>query len=81
MPVTLSIRDTPDELAEQVRDRAKRNHRSVRGELLAILEEAIGKQPSRLTPHEVLERAKQLGLSTSSSVEMIRKTRDERYGG
>jgi hypothetical protein len=34
-----------------------------------------------MTPHELLERARELGLKTSSSVEIIRKMRDERYGG
>jgi hypothetical protein len=49
---------------------------------LAIIEAAVRQpQPRRLTAHEVLERAKELGLETSSSVELIRKMRDERYGG
>jgi plasmid stability protein len=36
MPVTLSIRNVPDDVAERLRTRAKRNHRSMQGELLAI---------------------------------------------
>jgi plasmid stability protein len=40
MPVTLSIRDVPDDIAEQLRARAKRNHRSLQGELMAIAENA-----------------------------------------
>lgn len=39
MPVSLSIKNVPDELAERLRARAKRNHRSLQGELLALLEE------------------------------------------
>jgi plasmid stability protein len=40
MPVTLSVRNVPDALAERLRARAKRNHRSVQGELMALLEDA-----------------------------------------
>ncbi len=31
MPVSLSIKNVPDELAQRLRERAKRNHRSVQG--------------------------------------------------
>ena len=40
MPVSLSIKNVPDELAEGLRARAARHHRSIQGELMAILEEA-----------------------------------------
>ena len=42
MPVNLSIKNVPDEIAEDLRERAARNHRSLQGELLAIIEEAAG---------------------------------------
>lgn len=81
MSVNLSIKNTPDDLVELLKERAERNHRSMRGELLAIIEAAVRQPPvNRLTPLEVLERAKRLGLKTSSSVEIIRRMRDERYG-
>ncbi|GAA4335781.1 hypothetical protein GCM10023165_12460 [Variovorax defluvii] len=38
---TLSIKDVPDELAERLRQRAARNHRSLQGELMAIIEHAV----------------------------------------
>ena len=82
MPVNLSIKNAPDDLVELVRKRAEKNHRSLRGELLAIIEEAV-RQPrsGKMTPHEVLEQARRLGLKTEdSSVEIVRKMRDERYG-
>jgi antitoxin FitA len=82
MPKNLSIRDVPDDLVELVKERAAKNHRSTRGELLAIIEEAVRRpRPPRMTLHEVYEQGKKLGLKTSSSVEFIRKMRDERYGG
>lgn len=40
MGVNLSIKGVPDELAEVLRQRAARNHRSLQGELMAILEAA-----------------------------------------
>ena len=40
MAVTLSIKSVPDPLAAQLRERAHRNHRSMQGELMAIIEAA-----------------------------------------
>ncbi len=37
----LSIKDVPDQWAETLRARAARNHRSLQGELMAILERAV----------------------------------------
>ena len=36
----LSIKDVPEEVAEALRQRALRNHRSLQGELMAIVTEA-----------------------------------------
>ena len=38
---TLSIKDVPEDWAETLRQRAVRNHRSLQGELTAILEAAV----------------------------------------
>jgi plasmid stability protein len=38
--VNLSIKNVPEALAEKLRGRAARNHRSLQGELMAILEAA-----------------------------------------
>ena len=40
MPVSLSVKDVPDQLAQRLRTRASSNHRSLQGELMAILEAA-----------------------------------------
>ena len=40
MPVNLSIRNVPDDIADRLRARAVRNHRSVQGELMAMIEAA-----------------------------------------
>jgi plasmid stability protein len=78
MPVSLSIKNAPDELVRRLKERAERHHRSLQGELMAILEEAVGTS-RRLTPAEVLDRVRELGLSTpSEAAAMIRKDRDDR---
>lgn len=40
MPVTLTIKQVPDRVADKLRLRAAASHRSLQGELMAILEEA-----------------------------------------
>jgi plasmid stability protein len=76
MTVSLSIKNVPDDMVVRLRDRAKRNHRSMQGELITILEEAVGPQ---LTLREVSDRVKALGLKTEGdSVQMIREDRDSR---
>ena len=76
MAVTLSIKNVPEKLAERLRQRAARNHRSLQGELMAILENA-GRPPRSID--ELAEEVKALGLKTpADSVEIIRATRDGR---
>jgi plasmid stability protein len=78
MPVTLSIKNAPDDVVQRLKARARKNHRSLQGELLAIIEEAA--TPSRaLTPGEVLREVRALGLRTPSEASrMIRADRDAR---
>ena len=77
MPVTLSIKNVPDQLAEKLRTRAARRHRSLQGELLAILEEAVS--PRRVSPGELLKSLKESGLRTpGEATRMIRADRDAR---
>ena len=45
MPVNLSIKEVPEPLADRLRLRAERNHRSLQGELMAIIERAAN-EPS-----------------------------------
>ena len=45
MPVNLSIKEVPDALAERLRKRAARHHRSLQGELMAIIEMAAIEEP------------------------------------
>jgi plasmid stability protein len=41
----LSIKDVPEAWAESLRQRAARNHRSLQGELMAIIEQAVAAEP------------------------------------
>ena len=41
MPVNLSIKNAPDHIVARLRERARRHHRSLQGELLAIIENAM----------------------------------------
>jgi len=78
--VSLSIKDVPAGIAEALRQRAAQNHRSIQGELMAILEDAV--RPSRthgFDPDRLIKMAKALGVKSSeSSVDVIRKLRDSR---
>jgi plasmid stability protein len=77
MAVSLSIKDVPDDLAEALRARAARNHRSVQGELMHILEAAVRPRPFRAG--SLWTELEALGLSTpDEAVAMVRETRDGR---
>jgi plasmid stability protein len=84
MPVTLSIKNAPDDVVDRLRARANRHRRSLQGELLSIIEAAVTEKEG-LTPKQILAKARALGMSSdTSSVEIIRadRDRDERgYGG
>ncbi|HEV3076551.1 MAG TPA: Arc family DNA-binding protein [Thermoanaerobaculia bacterium] len=77
MPVDLSIKRVPDHLVQRLRERAAMNHRSLQGELMAMLEEHMI-LADRLTPAQLIEINRALGFRTpSESVEMIREDRDD----
>jgi plasmid stability protein len=48
MSVNLSIKSVPSEIAERLRARAERNHRSLQGELMAIIERAAAEGDANL---------------------------------
>jgi antitoxin FitA len=78
MPINLSIKNVPDEVVHRLRQRAARRHRSLQGELLAIIEEAV-RPETELSPAELLAEVRRLGLHTpSDSATIIRADRDGR---
>ncbi len=76
--MNLSIKNAPEAMVVKLRERAARNHRSLQGELMAIVEEAVKPEPpARIM--EVLARAQALGLnSKSEAAELVRADRDGR---
>ena len=77
MAVNLSVKDVPDELAEALRAQARANHRSLQGELMAMIEAHVGARP--FCARRLLEDVRALGLKTPrGSVRMIRDDRDRR---
>lgn len=92
MPVNLSIKNVPDDLAERLRTRAGRNRRSLQRELMVILERAAASgemaapgEPGsegaaeRMSFEEIAARARVLfPKGTPSSVASIRGMRDGR---
>lgn len=94
MPITLSIRNVPDEVAERLRVQAARNHRSLQGELMALIARAaegglhdeaqkfVSQNSERkMTVREVADEIRRLGLPRpveNESTQMIRQDRDSR---
>jgi plasmid stability protein len=73
----LSIKNVPEDLVTQLRARAREHHRSLQGELMAILEGAL--RPRPMTIDEVYQRIKKLGAQTGAeSAAMVREDRDAR---
>jgi len=48
--VNLSVKDVPEDLAQRLRERAERNHRSLQGELMSILSQAVDVPAGRAAP-------------------------------
>jgi plasmid stability protein len=53
----LSIKDVPEAWAETLRQRALRNHRSLQGELMAIIEQAVVAEADASPPPQQPARA------------------------
>jgi plasmid stability protein len=73
--ITISIKNVPVGVARRLKARAERNHRSLQGELMAILDEAS----RELTMEDLAAVASRLGLRTpSESQKFVRDDRDGR---
>jgi antitoxin FitA len=78
MPVNLSIKNAPDDVVERLRQRAERHHRSLQGELLAIIETAA-REDRPATPGEILAEVRRLGVKTpGEAAALVRSGRDRR---
>ncbi len=73
--LTLSIKNVPRDLADRLQARAVRNHRSLQGELMAVLDEAS----RTLTVDDLAVFAERSGLRTpANSAKFLRQDRDGR---
>jgi antitoxin FitA len=72
----LSIKGVPEDQVRRLRGRAKANHRSLQGELRALIDEATG-TPGPLTIDEIVARVSRLGLvRRDEAARLIREDRD-----
>ncbi|MBI2266743.1 MAG: Arc family DNA-binding protein [Armatimonadetes bacterium] len=77
MPGNVSLKNVPDDMMDKLRKRAKRHHRSLQGELMAIIEEAVS--PARLSVDEVESHLRELRLETrDESASWLRELRSAR---
>jgi plasmid stability protein len=73
----LSIKGVPEEQVARLRERAKANHRSLQGELRALIEEAAATVPRRLSVDEIAAKVRTLGLTCrDEAARLIREDRD-----
>ncbi len=64
--VTLTIKNVPPEIYERIKIQAKNNHRSINGEVISIIEQALSIPP--LDIKETLERTKKIRELTAHYV-------------
>jgi hypothetical protein len=76
MPVNLSIKEVPDALADHLRARAERHHRSLQGELMAIIEKAAEEDaslravPEAQWPTQVFKRGSRTIEQTAAALRL-----------
>ncbi len=77
--VNLSIKSAPDALVATLKTRAARHHRSLQGELMAILEVAAREDPvlEQDRVEQLMAKVKAINLPCSAlAAQMIREDRD-----
>lgn len=75
MPKTLSVKNVADHIYDQLCKRAERHHRSLQGELMAIIEAGLIEK-EKITPVALLDEVRKANLSTpSESAEFVRQDR------
>ena len=75
--MNISIKNVAKEKVELLRSRAVRNHRSLQGELLHLIDTAVEKEPADLDA--LSRKIRSLGLTrVDEATAMIRSDRDAR---
>jgi plasmid stability protein len=78
MPVNLSIRDVPDDVARGLRNRAIANQRSLKAELLEILKQAA-KDQAEVSFDTLLERAQRKGPALDETASKVLLAQDAEH--
>jgi plasmid stability protein len=79
MPVSLSIKNVPDDVADRLRARAARNHRSLQKELLVIVQDAV-RSDQATTVDTLLASARASGLTMVDEATAIVRAGRDRLG-
>ena len=73
----LSIKSVPDSQVDKLRERAKANHRSLQGELRALVDAATDGGASRLSVEDIAARVGRLGVTRrDEAAALVREDRD-----
>jgi antitoxin FitA len=78
MPVNLSIKNVPDEVARGLRNRAARNQRSLQEELLEVLKQAA-KDQGPVTIDGLLEHAQRKKPALDETASRVRAAQDAEH--
>jgi plasmid stability protein len=78
MPVSLSIKSVPDDVARRLRERAARNHRSLQNELLVIIKSAADEEEC-VTVDGLLSAGQRRGLTRADEATAIVRTSRDRH--
>ncbi len=68
MSINLSIKGVPEPLAERLRARAERNHRSLQGELMQIIEHAVAEHAAGPVIAVTLRKGTERGTKTIEQI-------------
>ena len=68
MSINLSIKGVPETLAERLRARAERNHRSLQGELMQIIEHAVAEHAATAVIPTALRAGTERGTKTIEQI-------------
>jgi antitoxin FitA len=72
----LSIKGVPEQQVERLRQRAKANHRSLQGELRALIEQATQGGPRKMSVDQLVKKVGGLGLKRrDEAARLIREDR------
>lgn len=75
--MNISIKNVPPATVNRLRQRAKRNRRSLQGELMALIDQAMEAEPRKLSVDEISVKVGRLGLRRrNEAVKLIRSDRD-----